>query len=378
MDYTLVNNKPRGSLIEIHIADIHFGAMEPETEYNILKEQFLIPISLLPKIDIISIDGDLFDKKFMANSEPIKYAILFVGELVQICKQKNATLVLVKGTDSHAANQQRLFYHYLSDPEIDIRIVETIKFEYIKGAKILCIPELYGIDESVYRHFFFESGWYDEAFIHCTCQGAVYGDNVGQGRLLTKEDFIYCRGMAISGHVHKPGCFFGWYYYTGCPIRYKFGEEEAKGFLIVVHDLDTHVHYVEFEEITSFRYNTIQLTRKELSEDPKRIIDYINNLKQNEGIDFLKVRFVDPVPGYNQTIINNYYRTNPNFVMEFLDATERAQIEQEQIMKNNLEYSYLTDNNLSEYEKFVMYVNNSEGGEFITVDKLMEILKEIV
>lgn len=378
MDYTLVNNKPRGSLIEVHIADIHFGAMEPETEYNILKEQFLIPISLLPKIDIVSIDGDLFDKKFMANSEPIKYAILFVGELVQICKQRNATLVLVKGTDSHASNQQRLFYHYLSDPEIDIRIVETIKFEYIKGAKILCIPELYGIDESVYRHFFFESGWYDEAFIHGTCQGAVYGNNVGQGRLLTKEDFIYCRGMAISGHVHKPGCFFGWYYYTGCPIRYKFGEEEAKGFLIVVHDLDTHVHYVEFEEITSFRYNTIQLTRKELSEDPKRIIDYINNLKQNEGIDFLKVRFIDPVPGYNQTIINNYYRTNPNFVMEFLDASERAQIEQEQIMKNNIEYSYLTDNNLSEYEKFVMYVNNSEGGEFITVDKLMEILKEVV
>ena len=173
MDYTLVNNEPRGSLIEVHIADIHFGAMEPETEYNILKEQFLIPISLLPKIDIVSIDGDLFDKKFMANSEPIKYAILFVGELVQICKQKNATLVMICGTKSHSADQQRLFYHYLSDPEIDIRIVETIKFEYIKGAKILCIPELYGIDESIYRHLFFESGWYDEAFIHGTCQGAV-------------------------------------------------------------------------------------------------------------------------------------------------------------------------------------------------------------
>ena len=378
MDYTLVNNEPRGSLIEVHIADIHFGAMEPETEYNILKEQFLIPISLLPKIDIVSIDGDLFDKKFMANSEPIKYAILFVGELVQICKQKNATLVMIRGTMGHVADQQRLFYHYLFDPEIDIRIVETIKFEYIKGAKILCIPELYGIDESIYRHFFFESGWYDEAFIHGTCQGAVYGDNVGQGRLLTREDFIYCRGMAISGHVHKPGCFFGWYYYTGCPIRYKFGEEEAKGFLIVIHDLDTHVHYVEFEEITSFRYVTVQLTKKDIVEDPKAIIDYIAGIRKNQNIDFLKVRFVDPVPGYNQTIINNYYRTNPNFVIEFLSESEKAKIEQEQRMKDNIEYNYLTDNKLSEYEKFVMYVNNSEKGEFITVEKLMEILKEVV
>ena len=166
MDYTLVNNEPRGSLIEVHIADIHFGAMDPNIEYNILKEQFLIPISLLPKIDIVSIDGDLFDRKLMAGSEVTMYVSMFIGELVQICKQKNATLVMISGTSSHQdPSQLKLFYHYLSDPEIDIRIVETIKFEYIKGAKILCIPELYGIDESIYRHFFFESGWYDEAFI---------------------------------------------------------------------------------------------------------------------------------------------------------------------------------------------------------------------
>ena len=101
------------------------------------------------------------------------------------------------------------------------------------------------------------------------------------------------------------------------------------------------------------------------------------NLKYSVS-DFLKVRFVDPVPGYNQTIINNYYRTNPNFVIEFLSESEKAKIEQEQRMKDNIEYNYLTDNKLSEYEKFVMYVNNSEKGEFITVEKLMEVLSEVV
>ena len=63
------------------------------------------------------------------------------------------------------------------------------------------------------------------------------------------------------------------------------------------------MHYVEFEEITSFRYVTVQLTKKDIVEDPKAIIDYIASIKKNQNIDFLKVRFVDPVPGYNQTII---------------------------------------------------------------------------
>jgi hypothetical protein len=373
MDYV-----KRGVLTEIHIADIHFGCnVSPEVEYNILKEQFIIPISNINKIDIISIDGDLFDRKVMANSEVVRYALQFVNDLVDICRYKKSTLLILSGTLSHDANQIKLFYHYLDDPSIDIRIVETIRFEYIHGAKVLCIPELYSVEESVYRHFFFESGYYDEAFIHGTCQGAVYGDNVGTGRLLKPEDFIYCRGMAISGHVHKPGCFFGFYYYTGSPLRYKFNEEEDKGYLIVLHDLDTHIYHVEFEEIKSFRYDTIYLDQL-VSEDPKAIIDYINNLKQTQGIDFIKVRFRVPIAGYNKTIINNYYRNINNVAIEYLDSEELDQQKRDEITQNNIKYSYLLDPSISDFERFVIYVNESEGQEFITVDKLTTMLSEVI
>lgn len=59
----------RGMLIQVHIADIHFGAFDPKTQYQILCEQFLTPISQLPKLDVIVIDGDLFDHKVMSNSD---------------------------------------------------------------------------------------------------------------------------------------------------------------------------------------------------------------------------------------------------------------------------------------------------------------------
>jgi len=373
MDYGI--SQPRGRLVEVHIADIHFGALDPKVEYELLTAQFTNKIIQLPIIHLISIDGDLFDHKCLANSDIVYYANKFVNDLVTISKQKNCTLLLLAGTQSHDAGQLKLFYHYLEDPELDIRIVENIRFEIIKGAKILCVPELYGVSEEVYQTYFSQTDWYDEAICHGTFEGSVYGNNVGAGRLLTPNDFLYCKGPVLSGHVHKPGCFAGFYYYTGCPIRYKFGEEESKGWLLVLHDLDTRLFNIEFEEIISFRYDTIFLDEL-ISTDPKQIIDYINTRKINDGIDFIKVKFRVPIDNSNKTIINNYYRNNGTTFVEFLDNKEIEKQKMDAEIERNQQYSYLMDNSLSDFEKFVQYINEDMGYKFITVDKLTELLKD--
>lgn len=369
--------KTRGTLIEIHIADLHFGAFDPKKQYQILAEQLLSEIVQLPKIDIISIDGDLFDHKVMSNSDTALYASKFVADLVHICKNKNATLVILAGTYSHDFDQLKLFYHYMDNSQnygVDVRVITNIQFEYIKGAKILMVPELNGVDEEVYQRFFNQSGWYDEAFVHGTFEGSVYGNlTSGSSRLLTAADFKYCTGVAISGHVHKAGCFQGFYYYCGCPYRWKFGEEEEKGYIILAHDLDTRIHYVDFRPIKSFRYDTIFLDQL-VSEDPKQICDYINQRRINDGIDFIKVKFRVPIPGYNKTVINNYYRNNPTTFVEFMDTAEIEKQKQEEAIMNDKTYSYLMDPNISDFERFVMYVNEKEGHQFITVQQLTELL----
>ena len=212
--YASVNkNVSRGTLIEVHMADLHFGAFNPYTQYQILMEQVVAKISLLPKIDIISIDGDIFDHKVMSNSDTVLYATKFVDQLVRLSAEKNATLVILAGTYSHDFDQLKLFYHYMdNNPNsgIDVRVITNIQYEWIKGARILMIPELNGVDESVYQKFLFGAGWYDEAFVHGTFEGSVYGNiTTGNSRLLTAKDFMYCKGLAISGHVHKSGCFQG-------------------------------------------------------------------------------------------------------------------------------------------------------------------------
>ena len=155
----------------ITIADIHFGCNEsPEYMYQQLKSQFINKIALID-FQIVAICGDLFDSRFMGNNPAITYAIQFVDDLVQLCRMKNATLLLLAGTQSHDAGQLSLFYHYMYDKSVDVRIVEQMQFEDIKKLKVLCIPELYGIPKETYESFLYESCRYDLCFLHVTYKG---------------------------------------------------------------------------------------------------------------------------------------------------------------------------------------------------------------
>ena len=364
----------RGLLYEVHIADLHFASIDPKTEYEILTSQFTDRINPLPRIDIISVNGDIFDHKLMSNSDSVYYAIKFIDDLANVARSHNATLVLIDGTPSHDANQLKLFYHYLDDPTLDIRIITTIQFQWIKGAKILCIPELHGYPEEDYKKYLYYD-WCDQVFGHMTIEGAIYGNNVGTGRLFCIEDFLRTKGPILSGHVHVAGNFHRDFYYSGSPIRYKFGEEQPKGFLVCIMDLDTRQYYVDFQEIQSFKYTTIQLS--DIIEDPRNVIEYINKVKEEQGIDYIKVKFQYSIDSTGKTVINNYYRNRGDVKLEFFDVQKEAleKLEKEQMERDNT-YSFLSDSTMTDEEKFCRYVNIQEGYDFITVDKLKDLLSE--
>ena len=365
----------RDIIIGANIADIHFSAFNPKDQYRILKEQFINVIKDYSVLDYILIAGDIYDHKLMGNSDGLLYASMLMNDIVNIAKEKNSTVILIHGTFSHDADQLKNFYHYLNDPTVDMRIITSIQFINVKGVKMLCIPELYGLDESIYQKYLHYSGYYDICFLHGTFEGSVYGNNVGNGRLFTIHDFDMCRGYMIGGHVHTPGCHKGYFYYTGCPYRWKFGEEENKGFLTTVYDKSTMRHYVHFNIINSYLYNTIRMSEL-ISNDPKVIIEYINNLQREQNIDFLKVKFDVPINGADKVIIDNYYRNNSKTFVEFLDIMEEKKIQDRQNGVISEEYDFILDNKLSDLEKFVKYVNLNEKCEFISIDKLRELLED--
>lgn len=373
----------RGTLKEVHIADIHFGAFNAKTQYNILKEQFIDKISNLD-FDILSINGDLYDHKFMSNSDPVMYATLFVDECIRLCRDKNATFVIINGTLSHDENQLKLFYHYLNDKTVDVRIIEDICFQYIKGAKVLCIPEMNNCPKEKYEHYLFNSGPYDSCFVHGEILGSIYrekGTEPGfydnKPPIFSIEDFKYCLGPIISGHVHVPGCFSSHYYYCGSPLRWQFGEEQKKGFYVLLHNLDTSMYYIKMEEIKSFRYDTININDLFIN-DPTVVTNYVEELQSN-GVDYIKLKLDRELTGEeiaNIQIAKKYYATNKFVKIELINKKKDIIELSKEKSKKYDEYDFIFDKKLSPEQIFTMYVNKKENCEFISVEELKELLKE--
>lgn len=365
----------RGIFTEAHISDLHFGVIDPSIQYKILSEQFLNKIANL-RLDIVSINGDIFDHKFMSNSDVIMYAMKFIDDLVKICKVNKTTLIIIHGTAFHDANQLKLFYNYVTDPNIDIRIVESVRFEDVKGKRILCIPEMYNMGEDYYRRFLNYSGVYDSAYLHGTFENAIYGKNkedLGSKRepVFSIESFCNCAGPIIAGHVHVCQCLKNDFYYTGSPYRWCYGEEQPKGFLILLHNLDTRRYSIHFEEITSFRYDTVNLDNILMS-DPKEVISYIKNLK-SKGIDNIRVEFTKE--NDKLAIIKDYYKSDNSVVIKY-DAKARKEKEEAEVLKEKYnDYNFILDKNLSPYEVLTRYINKNVGYAYITSDELINLLK---
>ena len=362
----------------VSIADIHFGCNEdPYYMYTQLKNQFLDRLINLD-FHIMAICGDLFDSRMMSNNPAITYAIQFINDAVQLCMYKNATLVLLAGTQSHDAGQLSLFYHYMNNPNVDVRIIEKIQFEDIKGLRLLCIPELYGVSEEEYINVLYESGRYDVCLLHGTYRGAFKGAEIAtlnstHAPIFGINHFENCAGPIIMGHYHIPSSFDSYAYYNGSAFRYKFGEEEEKGFLLTLYNPFNRRHYTELIPIESHTYSTININHL-INEDPKKIIEWIKNEKENRGIDFIRVQFNNA--NENMNIVRNYFSTSPNIKLQELDKKERIaqQIDQE-VLEKNQQYSYIIDPSIGDYDKFVIYINQNEGYDFITSDELIKILE---
>lgn len=376
-------NTSLNMFIEAHIADLHFGAFDPHRQYQMLKDQFIDPLYQLPVLDIISINGDVFHHKFMANSDAVSIACYFITDLIRVCAEKKATLIIISGTYSHDADQIKLFYPIANQARqngIDVRIVEQAQFEYIKGKKILCIPELYGMGADYYGELLFRNGTYDSCYMHGTYVGAIYGKdtpdlNTVREPVFCSDHFIYCLGPVISGHVHIPQCLGGHFYYCGSPYRWQFGEEQQKGFIILMQDIETHTYAVQYQPIISDSYITI--TMQELfNNDPQKIISYINQRMIDEHIDYIRVLF-DSIGESDFEVIKTYYRNNKNVSIVNRSVQEKVERGIEEVHSRYDKYSYLFDKNISPEEKLANYINQCKNSIFITKEDLIELLHKL-
>jgi hypothetical protein len=345
-----------------------------------LKEQFLYYLESMEVLDIVSINGDIFDHKFMANSDAIMYACYFIEALVDICRRKGSTLIIIGGTYDHDSDQLKLFYHYIGIGKgVDVRIVEEVRFEYIKGKRVLIIPELYNKGADYYNKFLLHSGLYDAVYMHGTFKGTIYGKdtpdlNSDREPVFCMEDFVNCQGPIVSGHNHTPGCHQTHFHYCGTPIRNKFGEEESKGFMVLLHNIESREYYIHFEPIISFRYDTINLDSM-IDGDPKDIIEYVKNM-QTSGVHNIRIQFSKNNEN-NLSILRSYFRAASGIKIDANFKNEQVIENMKKLDDKYKEHQYLFDKGSVPEDKLSKYINHSLGYTYITTADLIEFLRKL-
>lgn len=369
-------------IIQVHIADIHFGCVDPYEELNILTKQFIEPISRI-SFHILAIDGDLFDRRFSANHPAISCAIEFVNRCAMLCKMRNAALILLYGTESHDAGQLSIFNDLKNTVGCEVYIIDHISFVYTHGLKILCIPEEYGKGKQYYEEFLKQT--YDTVFMHGTLVGGIPGatkEDLDARRepIFSIDSFSGCKGPIISGHVHTAMCLQQHMYYLSSPIRWRFGEEQEKGYAIVILDKSTYRYMYQFQPIQSYKYVTIDVSTLS-TKDPNEIIQVLQNMQISEHIDWIRLNCNGLLP-YQIEILSKYIRENKNSNIKLLNAnagmSSNGEIIATQPTQDQIDaldkMKFLLDDKLDDMVKFVMFLNMNEGSSYITVDLLKKIL----
>lgn len=343
---------PNTPVRSAHISDIHFGAMNPEYQYKILREQFIGYLIENP-VDIIFINGDLFDRNFLASSLPVYYAMSFINEVANYCINYNCSLVLLQGTASHDNKQLQLFYNLKNLNGLDIHIITDIQFLHLKNLYIGCIPELYNLNDMHYKWVL--SANTDLTVMHGTLKElAPFNTEVGLNGRTPVFDLNHFKNttLVMSGHIHKPLSKAN-FQYCGSPYTWKFGEEYDKGFFIVTQTPCSKNYSKEFIKINSIDYKTINIDDI-INKPPNEIRDYINS--QDDGISIYRIK-ADNVTSdllSSINILKDYYSRNNRYKI-VINNIEQLKENTDVLLPDK--FAFILDKTLTPFEILSTYIS---------------------
>ena len=95
----------------------------------------------------------------------------------------------------------------------------------------------------------------------------------------------------------------------------------------------------------------------------------------NQGIDNIRIDFGDIDIPTTQKIVEEYYSTYPNVsIKRFVQKNDPVVNTTESIQNKYSGLEFLLDPNIDGITKFVQFINHNKGSNYITVEKLKDIL----
>lgn len=140
------NTKTEGELSFLVFGDVHLGHPQTKADEIVPKLYRLLPDNeATRKLDIIVIEGDLFDQILLYNSEYLAIIKTWMIWLLTKCKKYDITLYVLEGTPSHDMRQPKHFVTYNEAYGInaDLHYIDRLHLERSErfGISILFLPD---------------------------------------------------------------------------------------------------------------------------------------------------------------------------------------------------------------------------------------------
>ena len=305
------------------ISDIHVGAFNVDRLHEELKVLFLDRLYDIPKLDFLVVCGDFFDHKFFLNDKEASVGYIILKEIVELCKEKNTVLRFVYGTESH---------------ELCVHIDKVKENKKRKKPPVFSSIELSKI----------------------------------------------CKGQIYFGHYHINQEYDNKIFSISSFSRWRFGEEERKGYYMLECNTDKEVYKQTFIENTmadSFKSFSFGYDNDIFNDDIKlkESLDNIDSILKLEPSKHMKFIFNIPKDADNPESTINYIKEKlkykDNIKIEIVNGyiDERTRIKKEKIDEDALKYSFIFNKDMKLEDKISKFIEITYNKD-IKPDSISEYL----
>ncbi len=367
----------------IVIADIHWGAMDSALMFNNLQLIIEFIRQMKNKLDFVIIAGDYFDYRLQLNSKTALLSIEWFTELIEACKQSNVKKIrILKGTREHDNDQLEVLRQIYDENDQYIKLFNSTESEELLP-NLRCV---YCPDENMNLQEYHQK--YYNKFIPSPNIGFFHGSfdsilpdiefkRIQEHHIPTMiyeyEKFSkLIKGPLIAGHWHVKKDYKA-LYYVGSYDRWKFNEDDDKGFIYGEIDTETNKYFIyRVKNILAYEYKTLIISSDDYATPDQFALlsNTINKLLKEYPDMKLKVSYLLNTQNdealVNFNIFQRHYATTKQIKIELKDLVKKEfkKAKKKQVEIEASKYDYIFNSDIksvpSIIHKFILDTKNTD------------------
>ena len=377
------------------IADIHWGAQDSQLTYDNLCLVTKFIEEMKGQIDFVVVCGDYFDYRVQLNSKTALLAVRWFDDLISTCLKTGVKKVrVIKGTREHDNDQLEVFRPTYVDGSGYCMIYDTTKVEDLfSDLRVIFCPDenLNMVDyERYYWDRFIPNP--DMGFFHGNFSNVLPSieyrriqehhlptmiyDYAGLSRLI--------KGPMIAGHWHIPQ-EDGSEYYVGSFDRWKFGEEEPKGFIYGAYDTENSRYFIHrVENLWARKFKTLMITDDEYRQ-PSEFAELADRVRTELNSDpqmQLRILYIisNPDDNLHKTfqVFQQQFSSNHRVKIDLKDLVKKEQRTErrKEVESESREYDYIFNSDQTQIPAIIQKFIEDKKGVALSLDTVKRYISK--